>query len=89
MPEAQQQTNIVNAKADDELELATVVSWNGRYAFARLDRDGSDVYVGAPQLARANIPRLEIGSRIRFEVRKGTDGRKPWAAKICLAEPAP
>jgi len=86
MPEPTQQTA---AKADDEGELGTVVSWNGRYAFAWLDRDGSDVYVGAPQLARANIPRLEIGSRIRFEVRKGTDGRKPWAAKICLAEPAP
>jgi cold shock CspA family protein len=82
MPEAQQQTNIVNAKADDELELATVVSWNGRYAFARLDRNGSDVYVGAPQLARAKIAWLEIGQRLCFEVCKGTDGRRPWARNI-------
>ena len=68
----------------DEGELATVVSWNGRYAFARLDRDGSDVYVGAPQLARANIAWLEIGQRLCFQVRPPSDGRRPWAARIRL-----
>ena len=90
MPElTQQQTNIVDGKADDELELGTVVSWDGRYAFARLD-DGSDVYVGAPQLARAKIAWLEIGQRLCFEVRPGSHKRRPWAAKIRLAEtPAP
>jgi cold shock CspA family protein len=81
------QTNI-DAKADDEGELGTVISWNGRYAFARLDRNGSDVYLGAPQLARANISRLEIGQRICFEVRPGTEGRRPWARNIRLETPA-
>jgi cold shock CspA family protein len=76
-------------QTDDEGELATVVSWNGRYAFARLDRDGQDVYLGAPQLARAGIERLKIGQQLRFEVRPGTDGRKPWAARIRLAETTP
>jgi cold shock CspA family protein len=80
---AQQQTNI---NADDELECGTVVSWNGRYAFVRSDRGGPDVYVGTPELVRAGIKRLEIGSRICFEARKATHHRQPWAARIRLAE---
>jgi cold shock CspA family protein len=73
--------------ADDELERGTVVSWNGRYAFVRPDRGGSDVYVGTPELVRAGIKRLDIGSRICFEARKATHHRQPWAARIRLMEP--
>jgi cold shock CspA family protein len=80
---------MLEQQTDDECEPATVVSWNGRYAFARLDRDGSDVYVGAPQLARAKIAWLEIGQRLCFEVRLASDDkRRPWAARIRLETPA-
>jgi cold shock CspA family protein len=82
MPEPAQQT-IVDAKADEpELELGTVIFWNWRYGWARVDRGGPDVYLGAAELARAGIERLERGSRICFEVRQATHGRKPWAANI-------
>jgi cold shock CspA family protein len=82
------QTNIDAKAADDECELATVVSYNGRFAFARLDRDGKDVFIGGAELARAGIPRLEIGARVSFEVRKSTGNRKPWAWKIrVVSEP--
>jgi cold shock CspA family protein len=75
-----QQTNI--AKADEgELEPATVVFWNGRFGFARVDR-GGQVYLGAAELVRAGITRVETGQRIRFEVRKASHKRKPWAANI-------
>ena len=83
MPEAtQQQTS--DAKTDDEceLELGTVISYNGRYAFVRPDRGGSDVYLGTPELLKANIEYLKIGSRVCFEARKATDGRRPWARNI-------
>jgi cold shock CspA family protein len=69
---------------DDELDFGTVVFWDGRYGWARVDRGGPDVYLGAAELVRAGIERLKIGNRIRFEVRKATDGRRPWAAKIRL-----
>jgi len=80
----QQQTNIADAKADDELELGTVVSWNGRYAFVRPDRGGSDCYVGTPELVCAGIDRLKTGVRVSFELRQATHHRKPWAARICV-----
>ena len=57
MPEPAQpvQTNI-DAKADEpELELGTVISFNGRFAFIRPDRGGDHVYVGLPQLLKARI----------------------------------
>jgi cold shock CspA family protein len=82
MPDATQQQ--ANIKTDDELELGTVTFWNGRFGFARVDR-GGDVYLGAAELVRAGLVRLEIGSRIRFEVRKATHGRNPWAARIRIA----
>jgi cold shock CspA family protein len=85
MPELQ--TNI-DAKTGDECELGTVLFWNGRYGFARADR-GMDVYLGPAELARTGIERLEVGQRIRFEARKATHGRKPWAANIRLASEAP
>jgi cold shock CspA family protein len=85
MPEPTQQTA---AKADDQCELGTVVGWSGRYGFVRPDRGGSDVYLSGIELARAGIERLKIGSRISFEIRKASYGRKPWAARIRLAEPA-
>jgi cold shock CspA family protein len=78
---------IVNAKAD-EGELATVVSHNTRFSFARLDRDGRDVFIGAAELARAKIARLEIGSRVFLEVRKATHNRKPWAVNIRVLDHA-
>ena len=84
MPEATQQQTSLDAKADDELELGTVVSWNGRYAFVRPDRGGPDVYVGTPELVRAGIERLKIGVRVSFELRQATHHRKPWAARICV-----
>jgi cold shock CspA family protein len=88
MPEPMQQQTNTAAKAD-EGELGTVIFWSGRFGFARLDRGGStDIYLGAPQLFRANIPRLEIGQRLCFEVRKGTDGRRPWAARIRVLDHA-
>jgi cold shock CspA family protein len=91
MPEPVQTT--IDTKPDDECELGTVVSWSGRYGFVRPDSGGSDVYLGGGELVRAGLARLEIGSRICFEIRKATDGRKPgrkpWAARIRLAEPAP
>jgi cold shock CspA family protein len=83
MPEPTHQTN---TKADDELDFGTVLFWNGRYGWARVDRGGPDVYLGVPELARAGIERLAIGSRIRFEIRKASHKRKPWAARIRLAE---
>jgi cold shock CspA family protein len=76
----------VDAKpAEPELDLGTVIFWNWRYGFAHADR-GMDVYLGPAELARAGIERLEVGQRIRFETRKATHGRKPWAARIRLAE---
>jgi cold shock CspA family protein len=79
MSEPTQQTA---AKVDDELELGTVVSWSGRFGFAKPDRGGGDVYLSGIELARAGIERLKIGSRISFEIRKASYGRKPWAARI-------
>ena len=82
-----QQTNI-DAKADEpELSFGTVIWRNRRYGFARCD-GGPDVYLGEPELARAGISLvgLKIGLRLCFEVRKATHGRKPWAARIRLAE---
>jgi cold shock CspA family protein len=79
-----QQTNIV-AKADEpELDSGTVLFWNGRFGWARVDRGGADVYLGARELVRAGIARLEPGARLVFERRKSTHGRKPWAARIRL-----
>jgi cold shock CspA family protein len=77
----------MSGQISDELERGTVVSWNGKYAFARLDRNNTDVYLGALQLARANISRLEIGQRLCFEVRPPSD--RPWAARIRLASEVP
>jgi len=75
------QTNIA-AKADEpEPDHGTVI---GRFGWARVDGGGADVYLGAPELARAGIARLEAGTRLVFERRKSTHGRKPWAAKIRL-----
>jgi cold shock CspA family protein len=74
-----------SAKPDEpELDRGTVLFWNGRFGWARVDRGGADVYLGVPELVRAGIARLEAGTRLVFEVRKSTHGRKPWAAKIRL-----
>jgi cold shock CspA family protein len=82
MPEPAQQTN-TNAKVDEpELELGTVISYNGRYAFVRPDRGGPDIYLGTPELLKANIEYLKIGSRVCFEIRQATHGRRPWASNI-------
>jgi cold shock CspA family protein len=84
MPEPTVQTTI-DAKADEpELDRGTVLFWNGRFGWARVDRGGSDVYLGAAEVVRAGLVRLEVGSRLVFERRKSTHGRKPWAAKIRL-----
>ena len=81
---------LIDAKADEpELELGTVIFWNGRYGWARVDRGGPDVYLGVPELARAGLERLEAGARLVFEVRKATHKRKPWAARIRLASEVP
>jgi cold shock CspA family protein len=85
MPELVQ----TNTDTADEGELGTVIFWNGRYGFARVDRDGMDVYLGASELVRAGLVRLEIGSRIRFEIRKASHGRKPWAAQIRVVSEVP
>jgi cold shock CspA family protein len=85
MPEPVQ-TNIDAKSAEPELDRGTVLFWNARYGWARCDRTNSDVYLGPAELARAGIERLEAGARICFEVRQATHGRKPWAAKIRLAE---
>jgi cold shock CspA family protein len=84
MPEPTQhvQTN-TDAKAD-ELDRGTVLFWNARYGWARCDRTNLDVYIGPAELTRAGIERLEAGTRICFEVRPATHGRKPWAARIRL-----
>jgi cold shock CspA family protein len=85
MPEpAQPAQTTIDAKADGRPEIGTVISYNGRYAFVRPDRGGPDVYVGTPQLAR--IEYLPIGARVWFEARQATDNRRPWAARIRLAE---
>jgi len=74
-----------SAKPDEpELDRGTVLFWNGRFGWARVDRGGADVYLGVPELVRAGIARLEAGTRLVFEVRKSTHGCKPWAAKIRL-----
>jgi cold shock CspA family protein len=76
-----------DTKADEpELELGRVVSFNGRFAFVRPDRGGTDVYLGQPELARAGIERLQIGARVAFEIRRDRHRRKPWGANIRLAE---
>jgi cold shock CspA family protein len=80
MPEPVQTT--IDAKADDELDCGTVIFASGRFAWARADRGGPDIYISNSQLSRAGIARLEIGQRLCFEVRPGTDGRKPWARNI-------
>jgi cold shock CspA family protein len=81
MPE---QINIA-AKADEpELELGTVLWFDGKFGWARIDGGGRDVYLGKTELLRAGIKRLEIGTRLVFQVRKSTHGRKPWAARIRL-----
>jgi cold shock CspA family protein len=85
MPEATQQQTTIAAKTDDELERGTVTFWKGRFGFARLDRGGPDVYLGAPELARAGIEHLEIGARLCFEMRRATHRRNPWAARIRIA----
>jgi cold shock CspA family protein len=75
----------IDAKADEpELDCGTVLFWNGRFGWARVDRSGRDVYLGVPELVRAGIAHLEAGTRLVFEVRKSTHGRKPWAARIRL-----
>ena len=86
MPEPTQpaQTTI-DAKADD-CELGTVIFWSWRGGWARVDRGGSDVYLGPGEIARAGIERLEVGQRIRFETRQDKHGCKPWARRIRLAE---
>jgi cold shock CspA family protein len=84
-PAQHEQTN-VDAKAD-EPELGTVVTYAGRFAFIRRDKGGPDVYVGTPELLKANIELLKVGTRVWFEARNATDGRRPWARKIRLAEP--
>jgi cold shock CspA family protein len=82
MPEPQHvQTNIVD---EPEPDCGTVLFWNGRYGWARVDRGGPDVYLGVPELDRAGIKRLEVGQRLTFEIRKATHGRKPWAMRIRL-----
>jgi cold shock CspA family protein len=85
MPEPTQQTT-VDAKAD-EPELGTVVSYNGRYAFVRPDRGGPDVYLGTPELLKANIELLKVGSRVWFSKRQASDNRRPWGRNLRLAEP--
>jgi cold shock CspA family protein len=76
---------LIDAKADEcELETGVVLFWNGRFGWARVDRGGSDVYLGAAEVVRAGLVRLEVGSRLVFERRKSTHGRKPWAANIRL-----
>jgi cold shock CspA family protein len=81
MPEHVQIT--VDAKADEpELELGSVVSYNGRYAFVRPDKGGPDIYCGLPQLLKSRIEYLAIGTRVCFEARKATHNRRPWARNI-------
>jgi cold shock CspA family protein len=75
-----------DAKADGP-ELGTVVSYNGRYAFVRPDSGGPDVYLGTPELLKANIELLKVGSRVSFVVRQASDNRRPWGARVRLAEP--
>jgi cold shock CspA family protein len=88
MSEPQPAQTTIDAKADEpELQLGTVIWFDGRRGFARPDRGNRDIYLGAPELARAGIKRLDVGQRVCFEVRKATHGRRPWAARIRLAEP--
>jgi cold shock CspA family protein len=87
MPEPTQPTQTtIDAKAD-ECELGTVIFWSWRGGWARVDRGGSDVYLGPAEIARAGIERLQPGARICFEVRQDKHGRKPWARRVRLAEP--
>jgi cold shock CspA family protein len=79
-PAQHEQTNI-DAKADGP-ELGTVVTYAGRFAFIRRDNGGPDVYVGTPELLKARIEYLKIGTRVCFEARQATDGRRPWARNI-------
>jgi cold shock CspA family protein len=91
MPEPTQDVQTaVDAKADEpELDCGTVLFWNGRYGWARVDRGGPDVYLGQPELARAGIPWLEIGARVSFELRKDRHKRKPWGARISILSETP
>jgi cold shock CspA family protein len=87
MPEPQHVQTNTDTKADEpELELGSVVSYNGRFAFIRPDRGGDHVYVGTPQLLKANIEYLKIGTRVCFAKRPASDNRRPWATRIRLAE---
>jgi cold shock CspA family protein len=72
---------------EPELVVGTVLWFDGRFGWARPDRGGPDVYLDTPELARAGIERLAAGARLVFEVRQATHKRKPWAARIRLAEP--
>jgi cold shock CspA family protein len=83
MPEpAQPAQTTIDATGEPVPELGTVISYNGRYAFVRPDRGGPDVYVGTPQLLKANIELLKIGTRVCFVAREATDNRRPWARNI-------
>jgi hypothetical protein len=88
MPEPTQHVQAnTDAKADEPgLELGTVVTAAGRYAFVRRDGGGDHVYVGLPQLLRARIEYLPIGARVWVEARPASNNRRPWAARIRLAE---
>ena len=83
---AQPAQTTIDATGEPGLELGTVVSFNGSYAFVRPDRGGDHVYVGTPQLLKARIEYLSIGTRVCFEARKATNNRRPRAARIRLAE---
>jgi len=82
MPEPVQ-TNIDGKSAEPELDFLGWAVWLGSRRRGWLRR-----LPGAAEVVRAGLVRLEIGSRLVFEKRKSTHGRKPWAARIRLEAPA-
>ena len=60
-----------------------IVSWHRRgFAFAQTG-DGTKFFLGALELSRAGIRRLDVGQRVRFEKHPATArGLAPWGTNI-------
>jgi cold shock CspA family protein len=78
-----------------ERVVGKIVAWDRRgFAFAQTG-DGTRFFLGALELSRAGIRRLDVGQRVRFEIRlatargPGTMGRQRRGAAVTTKSPDP
>jgi len=66
-----------------EVVIGKIVSWDrrGGFAFAQTG-DGTKFFLGALELSRAGIRRLDVGQRVRFQTRLAVGRRAPWGTNI-------